>query len=244
MDQPRSNGRSFWNLIAGCSIVSPMGWWATVTPCAWRHASEQMAHADNQRREIRGEVPASPLGHYIGITHNDMPVWNGRVALAPDSTVLETVDPERPDALVCQLDVRSLPREGAEPLDRSRVRDHGAITAAHVSGSDQAQRAHARQASASASTCIRVLDKMFEVADLIAMRAHLAGRKRAWEARPRQVPFMHDPDAHWPLANVWLGVSAERQQEAEQRIPNLLATRPPSASSAQSLCSDASISRT
>jgi len=28
----------------------------------------------------------------------------------------------------------------------------------------------------------------------------------------------------WPLANVWLGVSAERQQEADERIPDLLAT--------------------
>ena len=28
----------------------------------------------------------------------------------------------------------------------------------------------------------------------------------------------------WPLPNVWLGVSAERQQEADERIPDLLAT--------------------
>ena len=28
----------------------------------------------------------------------------------------------------------------------------------------------------------------------------------------------------WPLPNIWLGVSAERQQEADQRIPELLAT--------------------
>lgn len=30
--------------------------------------------------------------------------------------------------------------------------------------------------------------------------------------------------AVWPLPNVWLGVSAERQQEADERIPDLLAT--------------------
>lgn len=28
----------------------------------------------------------------------------------------------------------------------------------------------------------------------------------------------------WPLPNVWLGISAERQQEADERIPHLLAT--------------------
>jgi hypothetical protein len=32
------------------------------------------------------------------------------------------------------------------------------------------------------------------------------------------------PHLIWPLANVWLGVSAERQQEADERIPHLLAT--------------------
>lgn len=29
---------------------------------------------------------------------------------------------------------------------------------------------------------------------------------------------------HWPLPNVWIGISAERQQEADDRIPSLLAT--------------------
>ena len=37
-----------------------------------------------------------------------------------------------------------------------------------------------------------------------------------------------DPDGlklkQWPLPNVWLGTSVERQQEADQRIPHLLAT--------------------
>lgn len=31
-------------------------------------------------------------------------------------------------------------------------------------------------------------------------------------------------DAPWPLPNLWLGVSAERQKEADERIPDLLAT--------------------
>ncbi|WP_421925526.1 phage Gp37/Gp68 family protein [Neoaquamicrobium sediminum] len=31
-------------------------------------------------------------------------------------------------------------------------------------------------------------------------------------------------DAPWPLPHVWLGVSAERQKEADERIPDLLAT--------------------
>lgn len=33
-----------------------------------------------------------------------------------------------------------------------------------------------------------------------------------------------DTLVRWPLPNVWLGVSAERQQEADERVPDLLAT--------------------
>ncbi|TJV23003.1 MAG: phage Gp37/Gp68 family protein [Mesorhizobium sp.] len=36
--------------------------------------------------------------------------------------------------------------------------------------------------------------------------------------------WRHAKDRLWPMPNVWLGVSAERQQEADQRIPDLLAT--------------------
>jgi protein gp37 len=39
---------------------------------------------------------------------------------------------------------------------------------------------------------------------------------------PARQPLVFN--ATWPLPNVWLGVSAERQQEADERIPDLLAT--------------------
>jgi protein gp37 len=34
----------------------------------------------------------------------------------------------------------------------------------------------------------------------------------------------HIEDVTWPLPNVWLGVSTERQQEADERIPDLINT--------------------
>jgi len=34
----------------------------------------------------------------------------------------------------------------------------------------------------------------------------------------------HGPDLPWPLPNVWLGVTAENQRRADERIPELLAT--------------------
>lgn len=45
-------------------------------------------------------------------------------------------------------------------------------------------------------------------------------RNRAMAATPYNLYLQ----AAWPLPNVWLGVSAERQQEAEERIPDLRAT--------------------
>jgi protein gp37 len=63
------------------------------------------------------------------------------------------------------------------------------------------------------------------------MRNHFGvGRERMqtrWLWAARDV-LGDDADGHipgaWPLPNVWLGVSAERQQEADERIPHLLNT--------------------
>lgn len=44
------------------------------------------------------------------------------------------------------------------------------------------------------------------------------------EAVQAKVPTSRRTLTAWPLPNVWLGVSAERQQEADARIPDLLAT--------------------
>jgi protein gp37 len=57
------------------------------------------------------------------------------------------------------------------------------------------------------------------------MRALLADGGRAlMEAAPDEQTALALYDTHWPLANVWLGVSVESQQWAEIRIPQLLRT--------------------
>lgn len=43
----------------------------------------------------------------------------------------------------------------------------------------------------------------------------------AWERRCEATEDLHSP---WPLPNVWLGVSVENQDAADERIPDLLAT--------------------
>ena len=63
--------------------------------------------------------------------------------------------------------------------------------------------------------------------DILERHARSFGRSLKWDV-PSDLP---SPLAGktvglvgWPLPNVWLGVSAERQQEADERIPDLLAT--------------------
>jgi protein gp37 len=67
-----------------------------------------------------------------------------------------------------------------------------------------------------------------------------AERMQAYVTKPHPVDGLPEADSRidkimrgmgymnefpWPLPNVWLGVSAERQKEADERIPHLLATR-------------------
>lgn len=62
------------------------------------------------------------------------------------------------------------------------------------------------------------------------MRAYLAeravGGRHVWAAgQAIKMPGGQDkPDPRWPLPNVWLGVSVEDQQRADERIPLLLRT--------------------
>jgi protein gp37 len=73
------------------------------------------------------------------------------------------------------------------------------------------------------------IDRVFRVMAMAKRHTFQVLTKRSARARTylntsnreraiRSVPIQ------WPLPNVWLGVSAERQQEADERIPDLLAT--------------------
>lgn len=51
-----------------------------------------------------------------------------------------------------------------------------------------------------------------------------APRMRALLNNPDWVDSIHNPNAQWPLPNVWIGVSAENQEQADRRIPELVKT--------------------
>ena len=51
-----------------------------------------------------------------------------------------------------------------------------------------------------------------------------APRMRALLNNPDWVASIYNPQAPWPLPNIWLGVSAENQEQADRRIPELVKT--------------------
>ncbi|TIN05576.1 phage Gp37/Gp68 family protein [Mesorhizobium sp.] len=71
------------------------------------------------------------------------------------------------------------------------------------------------------------IDRVFAVMTLSPQHTFQVLTKRAKRMR-EYVSNARGPNSFptrdWPLPNVWLGVSAERQQEADERIPELLAT--------------------
>jgi len=206
-----------WNPIVGCSIVSP-----GCTNCyAMRMAARMEAIGDAAVKAGR----TVPGPHYAGTTKwvNGKPVWTGKVALAPDHILTLPLRRRTPTTYfvnsMSDLFHESVPDEWI-----NRVFAVMALCPQHTFQVLTKRSARMRAYCASASTCVRVLDAMFDMADAAAREAKRAGHPRPWEERPGKVPFLDDPDAHWPLSNVWLGVSAEDQRRADERIPDLLAT--------------------
>lgn len=195
-----------WNPIVGCSIVSP--------GCTNCYAMRMAARLETMS-----------IDRYAGLTKivNDVPVWTGEVAIAPDATFLMPLNTKRPTTWFVNS-MSDLFHEGISDAMIDRVFAVMALTPHHTYQVLTKRSKRMLEYMSSSSTCIRVLDAMFDVADLAAMMAAVNGARRPWESRPKKVAFVDDPDAHWPLFNVWHGVSAERQKEAEERVLDLLAT--------------------
>lgn len=188
-----------WNPIAGCSIVSP-----GCTNC----------YAMRQAARIERMIPS--LEHYKGLTKPSKagPVWTGKVALAPEKTLLEPLRRRKPTMYFVNS-MSDLFHEDVPDAWIDRIFAVMALCPQHT---------------------FQVLTKRAE-----RMRDYVSAVKatwcmsddecRAWQIRDHQVQIKGvDAEDYetgideWPLPNVWLGVSCERQKEADDRIPHLLAT--------------------
>jgi protein gp37 len=133
---------------------------------------------------------------------NGKAVWTGKLALAPEHILLEPLKRRKPTTWFVNS-MSDLFHEDVPDEWIDKVRAVMALTPHHT---------------------YQVLTKRSG-----RMRAHMAERlppvahmEALCEiAKP---PTECDWNGDWPLENFWVGVSCERQQEADQRIPDLLAT--------------------
>lgn len=195
-----------WNPTVGCSIVSP--------GCRLCYAMDEAA------RQILCAAGSGRETHYAGTVEKvkGRNVWTGKVNIAPDHIWERPLHWRRP-RMIFVNSMSDLFHEDIPDDVIDRAFGVMALCPQHI---------------------FQVLTKRDE-----RMRRYFAGipgMEDCPEARGAMIEGaaqalyakLHpdeDPDAigmtlavHTPLPNVCLGVSAERQREADERIPNLLAT--------------------
>ena len=225
-----------WNPVVGCSVVSP--------GCANCYAMGQAARIERMQERALDSVEARRRSPYAGLTQASKagPVWNGKVALASDETLTAPLRWKRPrkifvnsmgdlfheavpDAWIDQVfAVMALsPRHTFQVLTKrpKRMREWF---------EERWQPAPARRIQLGEASIDLPAEEHGETRRVQVEREcepfiqqfNLADTENnaLWTAGDALKCMQWD----WPLPNVWLGVSAERQAEADERIPDLLAT--------------------
>lgn len=199
-----------WNPIVGCSIVSP--------GCTNCYAMTMAARLEKMASSTMA-AHVKVQTHYAGTTQKSKAgaVWTGKIARAPEHILLQPLKWKRPRTIFVNsmgdLFHESIPDEWIDPVFAVM-----ALCPQHM---------------------FQVLTKRPErMRSYLSMaRAHPVGLEAmglTFDAHTRDPKstvgsgvILQGDVAHlqkWPLPNVWLGVSAERQQEADERIPLLLQT--------------------
>ncbi|MFG1370741.1 phage Gp37/Gp68 family protein [Xanthobacter oligotrophicus] len=186
-----------WNPIVGCSLTSP-----GCTNC----------YAMRMAARIEAMQPGS---HYAGTTMPGKvgPVWTGKMALAPDHILTQPLRWRRPRTIFVNS-MGDLFHEDVPDEWIDRVFAVMAMCPRHefqvlTKRSDRmrAYVSEVRETWCKSGPPTPGSDRIYEAALAVTGEEWLPGT-------PSQ----------WPLHNVWLGVSAEDQRRADERIPDLLAT--------------------
>lgn len=193
-----------WNPVVGCSLASPGCTNCYAMRMAWR--LQNMA----SRPDGAGNFH---LDHYEGTVQqsNGGPVWTGKVNVAPDDVLLAPLRRKKPtDYFVNSMSDLFHPTVPFEVVDR--VFAVMALTPQHTYKilTKRSERMREYLSNAAVHGC--VAKAAMEIAPV------------GFDIRPAEIFFPPARFAVWPLRNVWLGVSAEDQRRADERIPDLLAT--------------------
>ena len=200
-----------WNPIVGCSIVSP-----GCTNCyAMKMAHRLQAMADKPRWTKKGVGTA----HYAGTTKvvNGNAVWTGKLALAPDHVLTAPLRRKKATTYF----VNSMGDLFHENCPDEWIDKVFAVMALAPQ--------HTFQVLTKRAERMRDFLQRLERAHgecLLRMSTGNACDADAIDAFPHYASSLAHPSQHglFPLPNVWLGVSAEDQRRAEERVPLLLHT--------------------
>jgi protein gp37 len=183
-----------WNPIVGCSIVSP--------GCTNCYAMKMAA-----RIEAMGNQP-----QYAGTTKKvkGNAVWTGKLAQAPDSVLTAPLRRKKPTTYFVNS-MGDLFHEDCPDEWIDRVFAVMALSPRHTF----------QILTKRASRMQRYLEQIDNEDTDLFERVADAGARMMEDG-----DNVHDCllNMNWPLPNVWLGVSTERQQQADERIPLLLET--------------------
>ncbi|RWM02130.1 MAG: phage Gp37/Gp68 family protein [Mesorhizobium sp.] len=193
-----------WNPIVGCSIAT-----AGCTHC---YAMKMAA-----RIEAMGGAP-----HYAGTTKkvNGNAIWTGRLALAPERILTQPLRWKEPRRIFVDS-MGDLFHEDVPDEWIDKTFAVMAVTPHHTYQPLTKRADRARRYLSDPATKRRIYD----IASSLVIERQIEVVLIAPGTDERQAPF--GPRVYldqWPLPNVWLGVSSERQQEADERVPELLAT--------------------
>jgi len=229
-----SQGKS-WNPVVGCSLASPgctncyaMKMAAridAIDEAAYRKRVEAaVAVAEDRDAEERIRATLNNervISHYAGLTTPSKagPVYNGKVALAPERTLTEPLRRKKPTTWFVNS-MGDLFHEAVPDSWIDRVFAVMALCPQHtfivLTKRSDRMRAHFHRATTPHfEPCEDGLDDETAPTEwaILCEMVKLASDKGITFSPPIL-----------PLHNVWLGVSAERQLEANERIPDLLAT--------------------
>jgi len=208
-----------WNPVVGCDIVSP--------GCTNCYAMKMAA-----RIEAMGTAP-----HYAGTTKKvatrggeaagrtgkkkGKAVWTGKVTAAPDHILTQPLRWTRPRRIFVNS-MSDLFHEAVPDHLIDRIFAIMALTPQHTYQVLTKRSARMRTYLSASDRPRRIYDVVCDMVIGDELQVLLLA------------PGIHDPGIAptrlrvtldlWPLPNVWLGVSAEDQTRADERIPDLLAT--------------------
>ncbi len=205
-----------WNPVVGCSIVSP--------GCTNCYAMKMADRLEAMAPQPSGEGNPHLL-HYRGTTTrgeflSKPPVWTGKVALAPEHVLLEPLRRRKPTTWFVNS-MGDLFHEDVPDNWIDRVLAVMALCPQHTFQvlTKRADRMHAYCSRPGVYRRVGAL--MCDMAIDLRLDVVLIAPGTDERQAPSGTRVHLD---RWPLPNVWLGVSAEDQRRAEERIPELLAT--------------------